>query len=426
MKKVLIVSPNWPPASCPDMHRIRTALPYFEQFGWRPLILKIDPQEQEGIKDPELEETIPSGTRVWQAGCVSRRWTEMFGLRNVGIRSMAHLAALGSRVIDAEKPDLVFISTTMFPLMPLGRLWKRRHSLPYVLDWQDPWYVPSRRSDRPMYRTLKYRIAQIIARVLEPFAVRKATRLICVSPEYPRTLMRRYRWLSPDDFVVLPFGAGECDFERVANAAPPTFDGNRATSNWVYIGRGGADMAFAARSIFRALQRLRDRTPARVANLRLHFLGTDYAPPGKGQRWFDSIAAEYGLSDIVSERPERIPYLDTLRRLRTADALLVLGSDDPGYTASKIYPYALARRPLLAVFHRESSVVDFMQKTGAGTLVTFDRSDDIESVSQRVEDAWLTGPEPPEPRTDWGSFEPFTSREMTRNLCRIFDAAAHP
>ena len=36
------------------------------------------------------------------------------------------------------------------------------------------------------------------------------------------------------------------------------------------------------------------------------------------------------------------------------DALFMPGSDDPAYTASKIYPYLLTRKPLLAIFNAES------------------------------------------------------------------------
>jgi hypothetical protein len=43
--------------------------------------------------------------------------------------------------------------------------------------------------------------------------------------------------------------------------------------------------------------------------------------------------------------------------LLDSHALLVLGSESAHYTASKIFPYILANRPLLAVFHEESSVV---------------------------------------------------------------------
>src|SRR5438874_77540 len=103
MKRVLIVSPNWPPISYPDMHRVRMALPFFKDHGWEPLILTIDPNQQQGLKDWELSQTVPPETRVWQAGFVPKTLTSWFGLRSVGLRSAAHIAALGRSIIKQEK-----------------------------------------------------------------------------------------------------------------------------------------------------------------------------------------------------------------------------------------------------------------------------------------------------------------------------------
>ena len=60
---------------------------------------------------------------------------------------------------------------------------------------------------------------------------------------------------------------------------------------------------------------------------------------------------------MVTETPDRLDYLDALAVLTHASGILLLGSSEPHYTASKLYPALLARRPVLAVFHEKSSVV---------------------------------------------------------------------
>ena len=47
----------------------------------------------------------------------------------------------------------------------------------------------------------------------------------------------------------------------------------------------------------------------------------------------------------------RLDYLDALSVLTHASGILLLGSSERHYTASKLYPALLARRPLLALFH---------------------------------------------------------------------------
>jgi hypothetical protein len=139
--------------------------------------------------------------------------------------------------------------------------------------------------------------------------------------------------------LVLPFPGSEGDFGHFQDipASQLPFDPNDGLIHWVSIGRGGADLHTALRGLFEALARhapqdLRQR-------LRLHFIGTSYAPTGRGIGTIAPLAADYGLEQLVEERIERLPLSLTLAALKRADALLVLGSNDPAYTASKLAPY---------------------------------------------------------------------------------------
>lgn len=424
MRRVLVVSPNWPPLSFPDMHRVRMALPYLAGLGWEALILKIDPEEQAGIRDPALEASIPEGTRVWQAGYVPRRWTKWIGLNHVGIRSAGHIARLGSELIRREKPDVVLFSTTMFPLFALGRYWLRKHGIPYILDFQDPWRVG--RYTLAAQRTWKGQASEAVAALLEPYAVKEAAHIVCVSPEYREALASRYG-IERERISVLPFGGPTHDFDLLTGMqVAPAFPSGDGNEHWVYVGRGGEDMAFALRAIFTALRRARDGNPQRYGKVRLHFLGTDYASGDRARKTVAPIAQECDVGELVLESPERVPYFQALRSLQAADALIVPGSADPGYTASKIYPYILAKRPLLAVFHERSSVVEVLRSTRAGTVVTFASDDSHEEISEKIVNSWLQPATPPPPATDWSAFEKYGAREMTRTLCGLFDAAAVP
>jgi hypothetical protein len=413
------------------------ALPYFAEFGWEPLILKINPDEQEGIKDPDLCRTVPAGTRTWEAGCLPLGLTKWTGLRSVGLRSYFHLARLGDRIIRQESPAAAFFSTTMFPVMTLGANWHKRHGLPYVLDFQDPWFYERQKAEggNPLSEaylgvrnaSFKSRLTSRIAGVLEPLALRRAAHVVSVSPAYPVSLCARYPWLDAKYFTVLPFGAAERDYDhlRACPARQTSFDRSDGKRHWVYVGRGGADMAFALRSLFLALNRLFASHPELRSSLRAHFIGTAYAPKERAEKTVEPLALEAGLGDIVSEVTDRIPYFEALQCLLDADALFVPGSDDPGYTASKIYPYILAQKPLLAVFHAESSVAEILKKTRAGTVVEFQSGETVEAVSERIlATRWLSAPNAQLPVTDWAAFKPFTAREMTRRLCEVLDKAA--
>ena len=59
--------------------------------------------------------------------------------------------------------------------------------------------------------------------------------------------------------------------------------------------------------------------------------------------------------------PGRLDYLDALSVLTHASGILLLGSSERHYTASKLYPALLAKRPILALFHQASSVVSILR-----------------------------------------------------------------
>jgi broad specificity phosphatase PhoE len=185
-------------------------------------------------------------------------------------------------------------------------------------------------------------------------------------------------------------------------------------------------MAFAVRAFFTALKRYADEHSNLLERLHIHFIGTDYAPKDRARKTIEPLARECGVDNLVTEQTDRLPYFATLRCLSDADALFSPGSDDPGYTASKLYPYILAKKPLLAVFHQASSVVEVLRTTKAGRVVTFGNGRDLTEVANEIYKQWFACWPLPAPATDWNAFAPYTAREMTRRLCEAFDRAARP
>jgi hypothetical protein len=247
--------------------------------------------------------------------------------------------------------------------------------------------------------------------------------IISVSQGYCDTLQDRYDNVRPDMCEVIPFGAADVDFEVMEDSgvSQPFVDPDDAI-DVVYAGRGGHDMATAAAGIFNALARGREERPSLFGRVQMHFVGTSYAPAGEGEKTIEPIAERAGVSDAVTEHTDRIPYFQSLRLLRDADHLVVPGSDNPDYTASKLYPYILSRRPVLAVFNQNSSVVDILR---AGTAVTFSEETPTKKLAERVCEAWtpMLTRLPYTPDTDWNAFEPYTAEAMTRRQVEVFERA---
>jgi hypothetical protein len=139
MKKVLIISPNFPPVNAADMHRIRQSLPYFKELGWEPVVLAVDEKFVGAYStDPLLLYTVPADIEVHKVGAWETSRTRKFGLSSLGIRAYTHLRRKGDELLKERHFDLVYFSTVAFHVMALGPRWKRKFGVPFILDIQDP------------------------------------------------------------------------------------------------------------------------------------------------------------------------------------------------------------------------------------------------------------------------------------------------
>ena len=84
MKRVLIVSPSFPPVSAADLHRVRMSLPYYREFGWDPIVLAVRPDAHGGLVEPELEKSVTGDVTVVRTGAMTATVTRAVGVRAVG------------------------------------------------------------------------------------------------------------------------------------------------------------------------------------------------------------------------------------------------------------------------------------------------------------------------------------------------------
>ena len=129
-----------------------------------------------------------------------------------------------------------------------------------------------------------------------------------------------------------------------------------------YTGTIDEGMLPSVRTLFRGVRALLDAKPARQPSL--HFIGTSAQPGGRDPHGLERIAGESGVGEVFRLEPHRIGYLDALRTMQDADVLLLLGSHDAHYTASKIFPCWLSGKPIFALFHAASTVNHLARELG--------------------------------------------------------------
>ena len=422
MRKVLIVSPRFPPSGGPDYHRVRMLLPFLDECGWKAVVLCVRDSGPGAVSEADLLRTVPSSVEVVECNAVSRKWSRFAGVGSLSLRAGFSLLKAGNRLLRDGAFDLVFFSTTEFLTMSLGPRWRHSFGVPFVVDLHDPW-VNTYYSERglvPPGGRLKHAAHQLVARYMEKRVLQSAAHIVAVSSHYPPTLMRRYPQLDEKRFSVLPFGGSERDFEVAADTEQTVFSPDDRR-NWVYAGAVSAGMTRQITAFFNAFKMAQEAGTIRPDSVRLHFIGTDYASGSLARSQVTAIAKMCGVADCVVETPNRVPYLKTLRCLLEADALMMFGSDEPGYTASKLFQYVLARKPLLTIFHDDSSVTSLMRELHAGVSVSFRDADTEQEITLNVFQKWFeTGGFERTPATLWDAFRPYTAEVMAHSITGIF------
>ena len=142
--------------------------------------------------------------------------------------------------------------------------------------------------------------------------------------------------------------------------------------NFTYVGTFMPRSGPVLEQLFHAVAKLRASDPALAARLRFNFIGTSNQPNGFEDYKVRPIAEALNVADLVFETPQRVPYLEALGLLANSNVILLIGSDEPHYTASKIYPALLSGRPSLALFHKSSSAFDILSKCGGARVLGFE------------------------------------------------------
>ncbi|MDK2971323.1 MAG: hypothetical protein PWP23_1078 [Candidatus Sumerlaeota bacterium] len=420
-RRLLIVSPHFPPTNAPDHQRIRACLSHYRAFGWEPTVLAIHPDDVLAPRDESLAQLLPGDLRVHRVRALPYRWTRLVGMGTLGLRALPAMRRAGDELLAGQRFDLVLFSTTQHAVTALGPRWLRRFNVPYVVDIQDPWRTDyyRRRGIVPPGGALKFRLSQCVAAFLEPNVMRNAAHLLAVSPHYLRALAKRYPAITKDRGTVLPFGFAQEEYDALdEHAARQTcFDTRDGMRHWVYAGACGPMMRPALDCLFRALASVRKKNPTMWSNVRLHFVGTSYAVPGVESVL--PVARRHGVEDLVREQPARIGHLETLRLLRDADVLMLVGSDDAGYSASKAAAYLFAGKPLAAVVHGGTPVARLLESAGVASLTKFDAPEADAHLQGILEG--LTASPLSEPQWNTRALDRLTARHNARIQCTLFD-----
>ena len=425
MQTVLIVSPHFPPSTLAGVHRARHLAKYLPAHNWRPIIIRVDERFYTERGDAALAGLVPSYVEQARAKAVPAKLARLAGVGDIGLRGYFGLRQAIARLAARSRPDAVLITGSPFYPMLLSRWIRQGLEIPVVLDFQDPW-VSAEGATRPQLS--KGGIAHRLAVALEPRAVRHADFITAVSDRQNDEMASRYPWLDRGRMAALPIGGDPEDFDALRAHPPrdPVVRLDPTKINLSYVGTFMPRTGPLARILLRALARMRDAHPDLAGEIRLNFVGTSNQPNGENIFRVKPIAEEIGVADLVTEVPQRVPYLEALSILANSQGLLLIGSDEPHYTASKIYPALMSGRPYLSLFHRESSSHRILREAGGGMAFGYDRGEDLDKLADKLREAIVALATTPEllGRARPDAYAAYTASSVAGAFAKVLDAVA--
>jgi len=387
VRKILIITPHYPPSNLAAVHRSRLFAQHLPSLGWEPIILTVHEKFYEEQLDWNLFDLIPKNQRIEKVKAIKITQPRLIG--DIGLRGFFQLRRRALELINSEKIDFVYIPIPSFYMALIGPYLFKKTGIKYGIDYIDPWVHQFPGSEKVFSR---HWFSTKLAKFLEPIAVKHASLITGVSEGYYKAVLERNPHLTNQAITVaMPYGGEERDHLFIQPGTRNKGQGTREQPRnvvllpsknenifrFVYAGAMLPKAYKPLEEIFKALQhfakQLNDSTTQQI---QLHFIGT--------LGTIKLLAEKYGLyGNVVFEHAARIPYLDVLKNLAVADGVFILGSTEPHYTPSKVYQGVLSQKPILAVLHQDSTAVKVLLESNAGQSVLMDGENDLDTLGER-------------------------------------------
>lgn len=379
-RAVLLIAFHFPPIQgSSGVQRTLRFARLLPQFGWRPVVLTIDPKAYEATGPVAGNEVQPSLAVHRARGFDAARQMSWAG-RYPRFLAMPDRWATWRywavpKALQITRKDQIDVVWSTFPIATahqIGVEVARRSGLPWIAEFRDPMWQGDYPPDRRVNAMWKRMEAEIVAR---------ASRIVVTTPGAVDEYARRFPDCTRDRIELIPNGYDEETFQRAAatirvndaesDAAPVTL----LHSGIVYRSERDPTQLFAA------IARL--KTTGRLAADRFLLL----LRASGDEEGYRRDVEHLGIGDLVQLAPA-VDYLQALQEMLTVDGLLLMqASNCNSQIPAKLYEYLRAGRPIVALTDPAGDTARTLRSIGTGILARLDSVDEIESALLRFVDA---------------------------------------
>lgn len=363
MKHLLIIYPHWPPSNLAGIHRPRLIANFAKDFGWHVTVLTIEPKYYEEEYDWNMVKLVSPDVEIRYVKAIPV-YNRLRLIGDIALRGFTYLYREAKKIIEEKDIGFLWIPIPSFYTALLGRMLHTSTGIPYGIDYIDPWVNGFTNQEKIFSRSWA---SNILGKILEPLAVSKAVLISGVSTPYYQAVLDRNFKGKDVVHVGMPYGFDPNDHAIEVDVPDAPWNQSSEIKPVVYAGAFLPKSHYFIDALFKSIAIIKSEGKW-DKSVHLYFLGTG-PYPGKS---ITDYALEHNIKESVHEIRSRFPYLSILNLLSRAYGIMVIGSTEKHYTASKTYQALLSKRPVFAVFHSESSAVKVLEECEAAQyLVTF-------------------------------------------------------
>lgn len=378
MKNILIIYPHWPPSNLAGVHRARLISNFLPEFGWHPIVLTVYSEYYEEEPDWAMVKTVAKTTEVHYVKARKVGKPRLIG--DIGLRSFSYLKKGALEIIGSKKIDFIWIPIPSFYVAILGRKLYNKTKIPYGIDYIDPWV-----RDISNRKNLRAILSNLVAKVLEPYAVKKASLISGVSTPYYQPVLDRNFKNKKIEHVGMPYGFDPADHKITLDDIDYPWNVYPDCIPFIYAGAFLPKSDLFCNLLFKAIEELKKEGKWND-KIKLFFVGTG----NYGHKSITEFAKEHNIQEYIVEIRNRYPFLHVLNFLSAATGVLLLGSTEKHYTASKTYQSLLSGKPVFSILHAESSAVEvFKECNAANYLCEFKENEENEILHKNIKQTFL-------------------------------------
>lgn len=362
LKKILILSPFFPPCGGIGVFRVTKFVKYLPAFGYEPIVVTFN-KSAYPIIDDSLITNFKTNIKIYT---IDKKESK---INDDGINFYVGIRKKIDEIILSNKPDIILATGGPFLYLPITRLIKEKYKIPYIIDLRDPWTLEMKTKSKS--KKMKRFIFDSISLILEKYTFMKADAILTVNDTMTNDYKKKYKIISKN-FITITNGYDDDDFKEII-----PFKFNRFSilysGKFQSIGTDYVNQQRHFRNPYKVLKAIKE------LNEEGHEI--QFVHVGKKEEAIIQMAKDLDVLDYCLFTGFK-NYNQTLEYCKGANILLLIGGQAKYEQTGKIFDYLGTHNKVLCLCIKDSEINN-VAKT-SGLIDSFELEISVEDIKAYI------------------------------------------